>query len=91
MQDAEIWSWDPEILNTQARLAKSANAWAQVQGGKPKARRALKSEDSLSLSVSATDSEADSLLGDSAAPKRKPGAKRSAPSSFSQPCRALRL
>ncbi len=49
-----------------------------MQGGKPKARRALKSEDSFSLSVSATDSEADSLLGDSAAAKRKPGVKRSA-------------
>ena len=52
-------------------------------------RWALKSEDSLS--VSATDSEADSLLSDSAARKRKPGAKRSAPLSFSQPRRALRL
>ena len=49
----------------------------QVQGGKPKARRALKSEDSLS--VSATDSEADSMLIDSGAAKRKPGAKKGAP------------
>ena len=46
----------------------------QVQAGKPKARRALKSEDSLS--VSATDSEADSMLTDSGAAKRKPGAKK---------------
>ena len=49
----------------------------QVLGGKPKARRALKSEDSLS--VSATDSEADSTIIDSFAAKRKPGAKKGAP------------
>ena len=49
----------------------------QVQGGKPKARRALKSEDSLS--VSATDSEADSMMTDSGVAKRKPGAKKGAP------------
>ena len=48
----------------------------QVQSGKPRARRALKSEDSMS--VSATDSEADSLLTDSGAAKRKPGAKKGA-------------
>ena len=48
----------------------------QVQGGKPKMRRTLKSEDSLSMS--ATDSEADSLLADSGAAKRKPGAKKGA-------------
>ncbi len=48
----------------------------QVQAGKPKVRRALKSEDSLS--VSATDSEADSMLADSGVAKRKPGAKKGA-------------
>ena len=49
-----------------------------MQAGKPKVRRALKSEDSL-LSVSATDSEADSMLADSGVAKRKPGAKKGAP------------
>ena len=48
----------------------------QVQSGKPRGRRALKSEDSMS--VSATDSEADSLLADSGGAKRKPGAKKGA-------------
>jgi len=48
----------------------------QVQGGKPKARRVLLSEDSISMST--TDSEADSMLADSGAAKRKPGAKKGA-------------
>ena len=70
-----------------------ASPCAAAKGVEPceQAQLELKSEDRFSLSVSATDSEADSLLGDSAAAKRKPGAKRSAPLSSSQPCRALRL
>ena len=66
------------------RMPNERQVSMQVQSGKPRGRRALKSEDSMS--VSATDSEADSLLADSGAAKRKPGAKKGA-GHLAAPCK----